>query len=973
MCADTKPQNHPLDTLSDVDNMDTGTTEDMLQDWTVPKDTLVADLLDEDTDIDAGADGIITSDTSDTSQPPDAFNSHTVKSFKNTEAIIAFGGPQTEPTQVKFVLTHFDDWGYYLDEFLDPTFYQFHDEWCWFRLLNGVAIPDYPLQPISGQTYATVTEITQKFSGKTELPLGLKFIGDRLYLPQFYTDSFGPNRFFGAGSLVHYDANPNRVLPEELWLFDLEYPDTPSPHQIAVFFQRLKLALPKDVGDKLRWLVRSEAQEQLGNELEKTPTYTGKIVTYGDLVVAGDYAIYNSGITAGKIRVIPKGSLAQTTLSPYDIVVLDEIPDYIPPVAAIITAVPQTPLAHINLLAKSRGTPNLYIANAAENPEIHDLIWFKKTVILNVTPAGFSFQVIGDAEYSNYLSLIQKPTLQPTQVDWSTAPYWIDLTETNLADKDALLPFIGGKSANMCAFFDFPQIIIPDKPIGLTIRSFAEHTAELRAPIKQLLDDPLFQSDPNFRYVVLEGKAAYSLLVGNTPQVQTWLEQLSGMYPKETFVGQLMQQGGLRSWVETKPIDPSILSPIYTKLTQHYANYSVYQGIRFRSSSTAEDIEGFNGAGLYESNTGFLYPDWQSGKDKKKTVEAALRATWSSYYGFQAWEERTVAGIDHLTANMGVLVHARFDDDKELNNGVFTLELVTRPTFEKAELIVNVQKGSLSVTNPVPGNPSQPEIDVVQVINNVPVVVRIQPSTEVDPGDVLLTDQELFGIHQQAIDITDQWLKHNQAALPPGQRPTSLTLDFEFRTVADGWPLLSEPPQFPSRTVWKQVRPLQHPIHTPSWTWTLPIPRDVLPYVAQVWKGVCENNEILLSWTEITTDDSAPPHLTYTNPAFVVKFDATFPKGSGPLGLSPNTIMSAGHDECTTSQLSSSADIWELEIVANSGLADSSKITQILISSNGTIDITGKNGGSHTFSNALCSRTLQSVSSDDYLKSLLTK
>lgn len=973
MCSDTAPHHQPPDTLSDVDTADMAVSDTTPSDTQYPSDVVLDDQTPEDVAIDAEMDITALPDVPDTTPQPDGFNSHTVNSFESAEAIIDFGGPQTNPTQVKFVLTHFDEWAYYLDEFLDPAFYQFHDEWSWFRLLNGVAIPDYPLQPVSGQSYSTIAEIVAEFSGKTDLPLGLKFIEDRLYLPKFYSDSFGENRFFGAGSLLHYDANPNRVLPEELWLFDLEYPDTPTPHQLAVFFQRLKLVLPKDVGDQLRWLVRSEAQEKLGNELEKSPGYAGKVVTYSDLVVAGDYAIYNSGIAAGKIRVIPKGSLAQTALSPNDIVVLDEIPDYIPPVAAIITSVPQTPLAHINLLAKSRGTPNLYIANAAENPEIHDLVWFKKTAILNVTSDSFSFQVIGDSEYATYQSLIQKPTLQPTQIEWSTAPYWVDLTTTHLADKDALVPLLGGKSANMSIFFDFPEISVPDLPLGLTIRAFAEHTAELHEPLAQLIADPLFKGDPAFRYVVLEGPTEYQALMGNTPQVQAWLEQLALMYPAETFVGQLMAAGGLRTWVEAKPIDPAIFSPILAKLKDRYANYSVYQGIRFRSSSTAEDIEGFNGAGLYESNTGFLYPDWQTGKDKKKTVEAALRTTWSSYYGFQAWEERTVAGIDHLTAHMGVLVHARFDDAKEINNGVFTLELITKPGFEQAELIVNVQKGSLSVTNPEPGNPAQPEIDIVRLESGTPVIVRVQPSTETAINTVLLTDQELFWMHQNATNIATAWLTHNQNALPPGQRPTSLTLDFEFRTVTEGWPLLSTPPQFSSRLVWKQVRPLEHPIHAQQWIWELPVPKDVLPHVGQIWEGVCESNEVHLNWTEIITDESSPPHLTYTNPTFVIETGLTFPKGSGPLGLSPNTTISATHDDCTISKLTLSSTIWELEVEVKEAFAQGAKISKILAISNGTVYVSSKTGSEQIFSNVLCSRTLKSTSAVDYLKSLLAK
>src|SRR5262249_35692083 len=49
-----------------------------------------------------------------------------------------------------------------------------------------------------------------------------------------------------------------------------------------------------------------------------------------------------------------------------EILVLDEVPVQLPPVAGIITTKPSTPLSHINLLAKGWGIPNVYIKNAQE-------------------------------------------------------------------------------------------------------------------------------------------------------------------------------------------------------------------------------------------------------------------------------------------------------------------------------------------------------------------------------------------------------------------------------------------------------------------------------------------------------------------------------------------------------------------------------------------------------------------------------
>ena len=49
-----------------------------------------------------------------------------------------------------------------------------------------------------------------------------------------------------------------------------------------------------------------------------------------------------------------------------DIVITEHVPDWLPQASALITSDPQTPLAHVNLLARNRGIPN------ASQAGIHD-------------------------------------------------------------------------------------------------------------------------------------------------------------------------------------------------------------------------------------------------------------------------------------------------------------------------------------------------------------------------------------------------------------------------------------------------------------------------------------------------------------------------------------------------------------------------------------------------------------------------
>src|SRR5690606_6460055 len=120
-----------------------------------------------------------------------------------------------------------------------------------------------------------------------------------------------------------------------------------------------------------------------------------------------------------------------------------------------------------------------------------------------------------------------------------------------------------------------------------------------------------------------------------------------------------------------------------------------------------------------------LFPE-QAGEGGK-SVERAIKRAWASYWGAEAFEERQLARVAHLSGHMGVLVHARFDDDSEISNAVFTYTLLPPGLDDVGVLEVNVQRGALSVTNPPAGNAALPEVDVVRLRagESVPVIERL--------------------------------------------------------------------------------------------------------------------------------------------------------------------------------------------------------------------------------------------------------
>jgi hypothetical protein len=399
---------------------------------------------------------------------------------------------------------------------------------------------------------------------------------------------------------------------------------------------------------------------------------------------------------------------------------------------------------------------------------------------------------------------------------------------------------------------------VPDHPLAITIRAYREHLAPLLPEIRALLADPSFLQHKKLRLLALEGPEEF---VKRFPGKKD--RELARSYENPRAPGpiaQVVRKGGFRHMVRHAPLPEALKAELRRVLPQHFAAYSHGQGLRFRSSSTVEDIEGFNGAGLYESSTGFLYPGRAARKNKKQpSVADAIRKTWASYFSAEAFEERHVNRIDHLAADMAILVHARFDDAIERSNGVFTFTLTPRAR----ELAVDAQPGAVSVTNPPTDRVVIPESSRVRNSGGALLVERQSRSSLAPPGQAVLSDADLRELYRLAEVLTAKSLEARNAGLPAAQQRQALILDFEFRRVAAGWPALESGANAP-RFVIKQMRPLEPSPRVPSELRRGPIPRDVLARARRVESRWCEGRGLELSALSVFTDPSAAPDLGYS-------------------------------------------------------------------------------------------------------------
>jgi hypothetical protein len=137
------------------------------------------------------------------------------------------------------------------------------------------------------------------------------------------------------------------------------------------------------------------------------------------------------------------------------------------------------------------------------------------------------------------------------------------------------------------------------------------------------------------------------------------------------------------------PVNPDFERLLLDKLALDYPGVRM----RFRSSTNAEDLDGFTGAGLYTSRSG-------DPNDPESPVLDAVRRVWSSVWSFRAFEERTYRSIDHQQVAMALLVHRSFPDEEA--NGVALTNNPFDPDGVDPAFYVNVQLREFSVVEPQP-------------------------------------------------------------------------------------------------------------------------------------------------------------------------------------------------------------------------------------------------------------------------------
>jgi pyruvate,water dikinase len=429
-------------------------------------------------------------------------------------------------------------------------------------------------------------------------------------------------------------GNLNHIKGTDKWVFELAASDH-MPISLIEHFYNL-VTKSTFIGSDLKFYLNNpEKIEWFQENKFKIPcvksNYIFNEITYQEVV---------SGSTIGILKQYKIKELATSTPNSDEIIILDGTPDVLPNVKGIIVNELQTPLSHLVLLGKNRKIPIMAYTTAFKDQNIKNLI--SKKVELKIAIDTF---YIKESNKKMPQKAIKKKKI-----------LLIDNTVTNLVNLEKIpkkgVNYIGSKAQNMSYLIAISKEIpfkTPENAHAIPFYFYTNHVQKksISPLIKELLAYP------------------------HKDSIQWITNQLKK----------------IRDAIKKEPINPELIA----KLNDAFKNAS-FKNFRFRSSTNAEDMADFNGAGLYDSKTGIM-------GDSIKTFEKAIKQVWASTWNEASYMERELFGIDQQNIAMGVLVHRSFPD--ELSNGVVITKNIFRENF--SGVTVNVQKGENSVVKPEKG------------------------------------------------------------------------------------------------------------------------------------------------------------------------------------------------------------------------------------------------------------------------------
>ena len=438
----------------------------------------------------------------------------------------------------------------------------------------------------------------------------------------FYDNNFlKPDRRFILGTIAYQAAADKFTF--EFWEGD----------QItALLLTECYAALKQSFYAPLFLKPNSKAQQEARQVNDEGPAgLRVPVLTANELAADQKYQPLNLGSGIGQLRILEHVD-ADTVIDRNQIVIFKEVPIHLTPLSGIITTEPASPLSHVNMLAKSWAIPNATIRNA-------DRLYKQlegKYVRLEVREDGYNLAPANAREVdARNQEWVKRSDLVTPRADLA----YDRLTDlAHQRARDAIR--FGAKSANLGEIVHAHLAGI-EVPTGFAIpfhyyREFIQHN-HLEERIATAVEEERFVHDPRYRKSRL---------------------------------------AEIRQWIQNGKHVEALKQAVLEKAHREYPGVGLFA----RSSTNAEDLPNFSGAGLYST-----VPNVRTDEQ----LMEAIKTVWASVWNYEAYEARESFGMSHFAVYPAVLIQVGIDADSA---GV----AITTDPFDPADrgaVYVNAKRG----------------------------------------------------------------------------------------------------------------------------------------------------------------------------------------------------------------------------------------------------------------------------------------
>lgn len=560
--------------------------------------------------------------------------------------------------------------------------------------------------------------------------------------------------------------------------------ELPTVDDVVEVNERLRECAPF-AASRLVFVPDGTEQTSRTRELHTQLVAAGVAVRYPEELVEKPYEVYSAGESYGFLRPWTGNGNLDVEVGIQDVVVTESAPADLATVAGLLTELPQSVHSHTNLRLREKQLPNAMVQGIFNDARVAELT--NQLVHVVVNEAGLTLEA-ATREQAESFWRSRRPNVGPVRSD-------VTMTVLTAFDQMShyLAPAYGAKTANLGELY----AVLPERNrvwgFGIPLshyREFAAHNGVDEA-VAALLADARVGTDRAYRVKKLDD---------------------------------------LRDQIRDGNFPPNQLEAIVERIREVFGDEAETTFLRFRSSTNAEDLDQFSGAGLYDSRTGCLaddldgddvgpsrclsetfrahlseelerreaelatYPertwlvpiidDLRDDLTQEKPLADAIRKVWRSLWNLRAFDEREFYGIDHRDVYMAIAVAPSFVMERR------EAVVITGLTPDDGPPLYRMvsQLGDVGVVRP--SDPSAvPETLTFRREGDTARDVRVVVPSSLTKGARLWTDDELTELSSRVFTVHDHFAERVYPHV------SNLRLDLEVEVTFDG------------RIVIKQARP----------------------------------------------------------------------------------------------------------------------------------------------------------------------